>query len=100
MLITIWFENHLLPEICMLILIFILGRKAVSWLICHFYFLPLEFQKVAIYNDLAYLKDSKKKFIHPVFIKSLPAKGVIATETEDDDELLMLEDVKPQQTKI
>ncbi|XP_022103378.1 transmembrane protein 59-like [Acanthaster planci] len=57
-------------------------------------------QKVAIYNDLAYLQDSKKKFIHPIFIKSLPAKAVNATATDDDDELLILEDVKPQQTKI
>ncbi|XP_071800372.1 transmembrane protein 59-like [Asterias amurensis] len=58
-------------------------------------------KKVAVYNDLNYLKDRKKDFIHPVLIKSIPAKAVIAKEDEDDDDLLILEvEVKPQQTKI
>ena len=56
---------------------------------------------MAVYNDLNYLKDRKKDFIHPVLIKSIPAKAVIAKEDEDDDDLLILEvEVKPQQTKI
>ncbi|XP_038056322.1 transmembrane protein 59-like [Patiria miniata] len=83
----------------------LLSALAMIWLCCATTVTApdqrLSPKKVAIYNDLAYLQDSKKTFIHPVFIKSLPAKAIIATATDDDDdELLILEDVKPQQTKI
>ena len=58
-------------------------------------------QKVAIYNDLAYLKDGKKEFLHPVLIKSIPAKSLIAKDDDDDDDMLILEvEVKPPQSKI